>query len=220
MKALAPLLLLAGCAAASPPAASLPPMEGGSSYICADGRKATLQRDQAAGLLRVERSGETYVLQEQVGVSPPRFVSGSDTIVYAENAIFLQRGKEVRQSCARVPDAPAAGLVWGTLAKLDRMALPPGTQAKVLLVDAARADAPAVELGSTRITTAGNQVPLHFLISYDPARTAAPARPMLQARIEDSSGRLLYITDTANPVPSDGPAPSPIALMLVAPGGK
>ena len=81
-------------------------------------------------------------------------------------------------------------------------------------------DAPAIELGSTLIETAGNQVPLNFLLTYDPARTVHPARPLLQARIETAKGELMYITDTANPIPNDEAAPSPIELKLVRTGGQ
>ena len=217
---------LAGCAttATSQPAQQAPvlPLANAASYICNDGHLVTTDRDQPAGILRVVRGGETHVLQEQVGYTPPRFVQNSVRVDLGEETATITLGvtrkSPVVASCARVPAAPVAGTVWGTLTKLDRMALREGTRAKVLLVDAARADAPAIELGSTLITTAGNQVPLQFLIRYDPARVAPPASPRLQARIETAAGELMYITDTANMIPTDGPAPSPIELMLVRTG--
>ena len=200
------------------------PLNNAASYICDDGHLVTTDRDQAAGILRVIRAGETYVLQEQVGYTPPRFVRNSTRVDLSEEKASITLGVTNRSpvvaSCARVPAAPVAGTVWGTLTKLDRMALPEGTRARVTLVDAARADAPSIELGSTQITTGGNQVPLHFLIRYDPARVAPPASPRLQARIETATGELMYITDTANMIPTDGPAPSPIELLLVRTGGK
>ena len=200
------------------------PLNNAASYICDDGHLVTTDRDQAAGILRVIRAGETYVLQEQVGYTPPRFVRNSTRVDLTEEKASITLGVTNRSpvvaSCARVPAAPVAGTVWGTLTKLDRMGLPPGTRAKVLLVDGARMDAPAVELGSTTLTTTGNQVPLNFILSYDPARTAAPASPLLQARIETAKGELLYITDTANTIPNEGAAPSPIELTLVRASGK
>jgi uncharacterized lipoprotein YbaY len=206
--------------AAAPADPSLLPMRNAREFICPDGQLVTIDHDEPAGILRGVRAGETFTLLAQVGRTPPRFVMGSDSVDLATDSIVLRRGREARQTCPERPLAPTAGTVWGTLTKLDRMALPPGTRAKVLLVDAARADAPSVELGSTLITTTGNQVPLWFLVRYDPARLAAPARPSLQARIEDANGSLLYITDTANPVPSQGAAPSPIELRLVRTGTK
>lgn len=202
----------AGTAPADP---ALLPMRNAREFICPDGHLVAIEHDEPAGILRGIRAGETFTLLAQVGRTPPRFVMGSDSVDLSADSITLRRGREARQTCPEKPAASTAGVVWGTLTKLDRMALPPGTRAKVLLVDAARADAPAVELGSTQITTTGNQVPLHFLVPYDQARTAAPARPVLQARIEDARGKLLYITDTTNPVPTDSAAPSPIELRLV-----
>jgi uncharacterized lipoprotein YbaY len=204
-----------------PPAdVALLPMRNAMEFICGDGQLVVLERDEAAGLMRAIRDGETFTLFEQVGYKPPRFVSGSDSVDLDGDVAKLRRGKAARQTCQRIPVEPAAGVVWGTLTKLDRMALPAGTRVKILVVDGARMDAPAVELGSSSLTTTGNQVPLHFLIRYEPGRTAAPARPLLQARIEDAKGQLLYITDTANPVPNEGAPPSPIELKLVRTGGQ
>ncbi len=209
-------------AAPPPPPAdmALLPMRNAMDFICGDGQLVVLERDEPAGILRGIRGGETFTLQEQVGYTPKRFVSGSDAVDLDGDTATLRRGKQARQTCQRKPAEPVAGVVWGTLTKLDRMALPPGTRAKVLLVDGARMDAPAIELGSTQITTTGNQVPLSFLIRFDPARTRAPASPLLQARIEDSKGKLLYITDTQNQVPNETAPPSPIELKLVRTGGQ
>lgn len=240
--ALAILLMASGAFAQTPPAAqSTPageaaaregaariegqqpvlPLRGARQFICGDGQLVSFEHDGPAGILRVMRAGELFTLQEQVGHTPVRFVTGSDSVVIDGDVAKLRRGRRVaEQSCRRVPATPQDGVVWGTLVKLDRMALPAGTRAKVLLVDGARMDAPAIELGSTLLTTTGNQVPLHYLVTYDPARTAAPARPLLQARIETAKGQLMYITDTANPIPNEGPAPSPVELKLVRTGGR
>lgn len=193
------------------------PLRAAKEFICSDGQLVSLEVDETAGILRGVRGGEVFTLQQQIGYTPARFVTGSDTVVLDGDVAKLRRGRTLaEQTCNRLPPAPVAGTLWGTVTKLDRMALPAGTVVKVLLVDGARMDAPAVELGSTRIVTTGNQVPLWFLLTHDPARTAHPASPLLQARIETAKGQLLYITDTANPIPGDGPAPSPIELKLVS----
>lgn len=234
------LLLVAGAAAAqtepaatptpaqaesqpeAPPPAdpSLLPMKNAMEFVCGDGQIVVLERDDPAGLIRGIRGGETFTLFRQLGYSPPRYVNGSDSVDLGETEARLRRGRAARQTCQRIPSEPTPGVVWGTLVKLDRMALPPGTRAKVLVVDGARMDAPAVELGSTALTTTGNQVPLNFLVRFDATRTAQPARPMLQARIEDPKGRLLYITDTVNALPNETAPASPIELKLVTSGAK
>jgi putative lipoprotein len=194
---------------------SLLPMRNAMEFICGDGQLVVLERDEPAGLIRGIRGGETFTLFEQVGYKPPRFVSGSDSVDLDGDVAKLRRGKTARQTCQRIPSEPTAGVVWGTLSKLDRMALPAGTKAKVLVVDGARMDAPAIELGSAIITTTGNQVPLNFLVRFDAARAAPPAKPMLQARIETAGGKLMYITDSANMLPTESAPPAPIELKLV-----
>jgi putative lipoprotein len=206
---------------APPPAdPALLPMRNAMEFVCGDGQLVVLERDEPAGLIRGIRAGETFTLFEQVGYKPPRFVSGSDSVDLDGDVAKLRRGKAARQTCQRVPSEPTPGVVWGTLTKLDRMALPAGTKAKVLVVDGARMDAPAVELGSAVFTTTGNQVPLNFLVKFDAARTAPPAKPMLQARIETAKGQLLYITDTVNELPNETAPASPIELKLVKTGGE
>jgi len=222
------LLATAACAQVPPPeapsaptAAAAPtvlPMQAPVTMICANGVMATIDHDKPAGIMRAVFGGEILALQEQVGVNPPRFVTGTDTMVLDGDVARLFRGKDERLTCQKVPAQPVAGTLWGTLTKLDRMALTPGTRAKVMLVDAARADAPSVEIASTILTTTGNQVPLHFILAYDPAKIGPAARPMLQARFETLDGALLYITDTANPVLQTAEPQPPVELKLVRTG--
>lgn len=213
-------ILLSFLLLASAAGAQEPPAPASGSYVCGDGNLLELQQDAIAGVLEGRRAGESFTLQQQVTRGPQRFVNGPDSIVRTGDTLLLRRAGNVRLTCERIPPAATAGVLWGTLSKLDRMALPQGTRAKVLLVDAARADAPAIEIGSMDIRTTDNQAPFWFLIRYDPARLLAPARPQLEARIQTARGELLYITDTANPLAGDGTAPpSPIELQLVRAGG-
>jgi uncharacterized lipoprotein YbaY len=213
---------LSTAAAAGQPSPTAPETALGTmGFICGDGQLIEMRIDRAAGILVATRSGQAFTLQEQVGRVPPRYVTGSDSIDLDGDTAHLIRGREERQQCRRVPDAPQPGTIWGTLTKLDRMALVPGTRAKVLLVDAARADAPAVEIASTAIVTTGNQVPLHFLITYPPERVQP--RPMayrLQARIERPDGGLLYTTDSATFVVESAAPQPPVELRLVPVGSR
>lgn len=243
MLAAAASLLATGCATTRPAPAPPTPVEAAiaankpqqplasevvvqrvlPAFICPDGQRVELNHDVPAGVMRVARGDESWVLQEQVrkGDSAPSFVTGEDTLTLYQGQmrVELQRGNTKRMICQQVPAEPAAGAIWGTLGKLDRMALAPGSRARILLVDAARAGAPQVEIASTTITTVGNQVPLHYLIGYDPDR--APPRGMtyrLQARIESPTGELLYITDTAAFVLESAAPQQPVDLMLVRTG--
>jgi len=206
--------------APTPAAAALPvlPLRAPVTMICANGATATIDHDKPAGIMRAVFGGELLTLQEQVGVNPPRFVQGTDTMVLDGDVARLLRGREERLTCQKVPGAPVSGTMWGTLATPDSMALPPGTRARVMLVDAARADAPSVEIASIILTTTGSQMPLAFILSYDPAKIGPLARPMLHARFETLDGALIYTTDTANPVLENGQPQPPVTLKLVRAG--
>ncbi len=199
------------------------PLQQPKSFICSDGRMGTIDIDDAAGILRIVRDGEVLALQALVGTTPPRYVTGSDSVDLDGDTATIRRGVDgkfdVVATCRRIPAEATTGLIHGTLIKLDRMALRPGTRAKVLLVDAARADAPSTELASTQIVTTGNQVPLHFLLSYPDTLQPKPMTYRLQARIEDAKGKLMYITDTAVFVLEPGKAQGPVELKLVRTGG-
>ena len=204
--------LLAVPAAAQPVAAPL------QAFICSDGTSATLTRDDPAGLITATRSGETFTMFAVVGSKVPRFVSGSDSVDLEPDQVILRRRGTARLVCKAQPDAPVAGTIWGTVTKLDRMALVPGTQVKVMLVDVSRADAPSIELGSTLIVTGENQMPLAFLLTYDPARIRPGMTYALQARMTEADGRLIAITDTMNQALKDGAPQPPMELKLVRTG--
>ncbi len=201
------------------------PLVDPRTFICSDGHRAVIDHDRPAGILRVQRGGEMLALQEQVGRTPPRFVTGSDGLDLDGGTATILRGFGDRATpvatCGEIPAQPTRGLIWGTLTKLDRTALPEGTRAKVLLVDAARADAPAVEIASTAITTRGNQVPLHFRLAYGADAVVPRSRTYrLQGRIEGADGKLMYITDTATFVLEGAEPQPPVELRLVRASGQ
>lgn len=100
----------------------------------------------------------------------------------------------------------------GTVTYRERMALPPGAQVEVQLVDVSRADAPAEVLGETAFTPEGQQVPLAFRIDYDDSRILPGHSYALQARIT-LDGELLFTTALHHPVLTD--AAEPAADILV-----
>ncbi len=63
-----------------------------------------------------------------------------------------------------------SGLLAGTVIYLQRIALPAGSVINVELQDVSRADAAAVVVASQTITTTGENVPIPFELTYDPAQ--------------------------------------------------
>ena len=115
-------------------------------------------------------------------------------------------------ACASGPAAPpaaepapaaASGLrVSGSIAYLQRIALPPDSEVIVQLRDVSRMDAKADILAEQRFTTR-SQVPLPFELRVDPAKVDPRMRYAVAARIE-LGGKLLFINDKLYPVLTQG----------------
>jgi putative lipoprotein len=102
-------------------------------------------------------------------------------------------------------------IISGTVAYRERMALPPGSEAIVQLLDTSRADAPAIVVAEQRIAIAG-QVPVSYQLDYDAVTINPRNSYTVSARIVDGS-KLLFITDTATPAITRG-SPGHVDLML------
>ena len=96
-----------------------------------------------------------------------------------------------------------AAILEGEAVYRERIMPPPDAVLVVSLQDTARADAPAIELGSVRIRLAGGP-PYRWRLEYDERLTGAPAHPVLRGRIETPAG-LWMTTDTM--MPAFTPAP-------------
>ena len=94
----------------------------------------------------------------------------------------------------------ATASVTGTATYRERMALPPGAVFEAVIEDISKADAPAVILGRSEVTSI--QVPVSFTVPYDPAKLDPRARYSVRARIL-VEGRLWFTSDTVHPVLRD-----------------
>jgi uncharacterized lipoprotein YbaY len=91
----------------------------------------------------------------------------------------------------------------GTVAYLQRIALPPNAIIEVSLQDVSKADAPAEVLDSVKIPSAGRQVPIPFTLHYDAAQIDERYTYTVSARIT-VDGVLTWISKTQNPVLTRG----------------
>lgn len=111
--------------------------------------------------------------------------------------------------------APPAGMrrVQGSVMLPDRTPLEPGTLVLIRLQDVSRADAPAVLLAERRIEAGDyRQVPFVFDFGIAPERIDPRGRYTVSARVE-REGRLLYVSDTAYPVLTQGASDSTRLLL-------
>ncbi|MBV6415570.1 MAG: hypothetical protein CMLOHMNK_00082 [Steroidobacteraceae bacterium] len=100
--------------------------------------------------------------------------------------------------------------VSGTAFYRERIALPPDAVFEAQLEDAARADAPARVIASTRIASPGSP-PFAFTITYDPAQLAPGHRLVLRARVLRGA-EVLFASGAGTPLPTDA-APVEILMM-------
>lgn len=119
-------------------------------------------------------------------------------------------------ACA--PTAPAEDNITGTVTYFQRMALPPDAVVTVWLQDLASAK----RLAEMKIPTTGRQVPIPFVLSFDPA-SIDPARSYVVQASISSAGRTMFGTNTPSSVLTRGAGASVVLTVepvaAAAPGG-
>ncbi|MGF1717177.1 YbaY family lipoprotein [Photobacterium chitinilyticum] len=106
------------------------------------------------------------------------------------------------------------GTVEGSLAYRERIALPDNARITVTLSDVSKMDAPADVISSQAFMADGKQVPFDFLLSFMKEEIKPNHTYSVSARIE-VNGKLVFITDTANPVITDPSLTTKLNLMLI-----
>lgn len=113
-------------------------------------------------------------------------------------------------ACLTTKAEPTA-TVRGEAIYRERLAVPPGAQLEMLLLDVSRADAPSQTIGSVTLTDVG-QPPYPFEIAYRPDQIVSSHQYVVRARLTHE-GRLLFTTDQAYPVITAG-HPTEVQLVL------
>lgn len=88
--------------------------------------------------------------------------------------------------------------VKGQLAYRERIALPPGSRARITIVDTAVADRKSPVVARQTIDLADRQVPVPFSIELARANLVPNGRYSLRATIRSNDDELLWTTDTAH----------------------
>lgn len=96
-----------------------------------------------------------------------------------------------------------AGVVTGSVAYRERMALPPDAVVHVSLTDVSRMDAVAPIIAETTVVVAGRQVPIPFVLHYDRSRIEPNHSYAVRAVIR-SGERMLFSTDATHRVITQG----------------
>ena len=112
-----------------------------------------------------------------------------------------------------VAPLPGTALLHGTVTYRPRIALPEDAEVEVLLQDVPKADAPAVEVASTKFPTGGRQVPFPFALAYEAAKVDAARAYALRARITHA-GEILWTSDAPVPVLTRGAPGDSVEIVV------
>jgi putative lipoprotein len=102
--------------------------------------------------------------------------------------------------------------ITGTVAYLERSALPPDAVVEVQLQDVSAQDAPATIVADVKIPAEGKEVPIAFRIPYASAHID-PTHSYVVRAIIMSGGSRMFTSTTAYPVITRG-APTEVAIMV------
>jgi putative lipoprotein len=118
-----------------------------------------------------------------------------------------------------VAKTSGGGVLKGSVAYRERMALPPDATVEVKLIEVSVQDVAAPVIATTILEPAGRQVPLPFELHYDPSKIDANKMYSVRATIRSAS-QLLFTTDTVLPVITRGnPTQADLMLVRVKDGG-
>jgi uncharacterized lipoprotein YbaY len=123
-----------------------------------------------------------------------------------------------------IPEATATGTVpqatvSGTVSYQQPAEAAPGTVVIVQIQDISKADAPATVVGEQRISDPG-PVPIPFEVGYDPDSIDQSHSYIVQARVEDGSGKVLYNAMQNYAVITQGHPTQNISMTLEPIGGS
>lgn len=198
------------------------------TYSCDDGSKilATFSKNsEERPLATLSISGTVRVLALIPAASGAHYRGdGFNFYSKGQNAI-LEDDKGSMRRCTvgdTPPAAPAPAAVssfvdiTGSVAYLQRIALPPDAILTIRVQDTSRAGAKALTLAEQTIELAGQQVPVAFNLIVDRDLIGKRARLTVAARIENH-GKLLFISDKVYPVKLvDGKSHSELILRQVS----
>jgi putative lipoprotein len=112
----------------------------------------------------------------------------------------------------RDPAQTKEAAVTGTVAYLQRSALPPDAIVTVQLQDVSLQDAPADVVAEVKIPTAGKQVPIPFRLAYDPGNIHPAHSYAVRAHITEN-GSMMFTSNTSYPVITRG-APTEVSIIV------
>jgi putative lipoprotein len=191
------------------------------NYTCEGGAKLTVYLHNETAKVRYQ--DRVYVMTQTRSADGNRYSDGKVVWWGKGNGGVLEEdtpdgnGKMLVKDCEMDKPLNASAVadkVTGTVAYLQRIALPPNAIIQVQLQDVSRADAPAKTIAQEKITLGERQVPVPFEIKVDPAKIDPKHTYALSARIVVDD-KLRFVNDKAYPVLTRD-NPSHVEMILKA----
>jgi putative lipoprotein len=126
--------------------------------------------------------------------------------------VFLVISLGLLSACDPSSSGPS---VTGAVTFDGQATVPPESILVVRIEDVSLADAPAVVVGDQIIPTEGKQFPFPYEVAYDKNKIQNNHRYSMSANMQDGAGTLLYISDTAIPVITNGYPTSEVEIGVV-----
>lgn len=210
-----------------PPATAAPkshrmPMMRKFSYNCDDGgTKVTVFLRERN--VRVVFAGKSYSMKQVEAASGTKYSDGTMVWWSKGDEGFLdgeaKEGQSVRlaDNCKleKAANAASAGVVSGTVAYRERIAMPENAVLTMQLQDVSSADAPVKVIAEQRFTFSGHQVPLPFELHYDSTKIDPKHMYALSARITVNEQLMFMNTTTYRVITQGNPAKADILLQMV-----
>ncbi|NJD59519.1 MAG: hypothetical protein FIA98_08985 [Anaerolineae bacterium] len=109
--------------------------------------------------------------------------------------------------------------VTGIIDHSHRMTLPAGAIISVLLVDTTKSGSPGKKIAEEVIKGEGEEIPMPFVVVYDPGRINEEHTYSITIKIEDETGKLLYTNNDKVPVITQGNPTQHIDVSVVLADG-
>ena len=108
--------------------------------------------------------------------------------------------------------------VTGMVTYREQTQLRPDTVVMVLIRDMSKLDTHATVIGDQYISTQGEQVPIAYEVRYNPDKIDESHTYGVFARIQDNSGKLLFVSNTLTPVITQGNPTTDVQVVVVPVG--
>ncbi len=119
--------------------------------------------------------------------------------------------------CGNQPSSKTA--LTGLIDHPHQMTLGDGMTVIVRIEDTTKAGAPGKKIAEEIIKGQGDIIPMPFAIVYDPGKINETHKYSLTVKIQDSTGVVLYTSQSSVPVITQGNPTRDIDVVIVLPGG-